>query len=104
MNARRKKRARGEVAQSPGNALDSLPPVLTPEVLSTRVFDGGRTTKALSKLRLEGGGPVFRRMGHPTRGRVVYLKEDVIAWVKSLPAASTTTEERIRAESCAAGA
>ncbi|MHB1045787.1 MAG: helix-turn-helix transcriptional regulator [Thermoanaerobaculia bacterium] len=58
--------------------------------------------KTLSKWRLEGRGPKFRRRGHPTRGRVVYLREDVLAWLQGLPAATTTTEERVRVERTAA--
>lgn len=79
-------------------AFEQLPPVMTPRMLSELVFRGGITEKTLSKRRLEGGGPMFRRRGHPTRGRVVYLREDVIAWVRSFPAARTTTEERVRFE------
>lgn len=103
MKTRTKHRVSGDTIQRPGDALDSLPPVLTPRMVSELVFRGGITEKTLAKRRLEGGGIVFRRRGHPTRGRVVYLKEDVIAWVRSLPAASTTTEERLRTEACAAG-
>lgn len=104
MTTKKKHRTLPDGESRPGDALDSLPPVLTPRMLSELVFRGGLTEKTLSKRRLEGGGPVYRRRGHPTRGRVVYLKEDVIEWVRNLPAATTTTEERIRAESCAVGA
>jgi len=97
-------RARRKVSSGNDPAFEDLPPVMTPRMVSELVFRGGITEKTLSKRRLEGGGPVFRRRGHPTRGRVVYLKEDVIAWVRNLPAATTTTEERVRAEACAAGA
>ena len=81
---------------------NELPPALTPARLSLDVFRGGVSEKTLSKWRLEGRGPRFRRRGHPTRGRVVYLREDVLAWLQSLPSATTTTEERLRVERTAA--
>ncbi len=99
-----RKRMRSEPATTDLRSLDSLPPILTPRMVSRLVFGGGITEKTLSKRRLEGGGPVFRRRGHPTRGRVLYLREDVITWMRNLPAATTTTEERIRVESCAGAA
>ncbi len=80
-----------------------MPPVLTPQMAEAFTM-GALTVKVLENLRLAGGGPVFRRRGHPTRGRVLYLKADLVAYLENLPAAATTTEERIRAEACAAGA
>lgn len=100
MSTRRKQGASGDAAQRVEDALDSLPAISTSTVLSEK---SGIPKRVWENYRHNGGGPVFRRRGHPTRGRVVYLKGDVIAWVRNLPAATTTTEERIRVEACAAG-
>lgn len=41
----------------------------------------GLTVQSLRTRRRRGGGPPFRKLGQ----RVLYLREDVEAWMRSLP-------------------
>ena len=99
------KKSRNEAAPvdtATKRALESLPPFLTPHLLSDAVFGGAISEKTLSRWRLEGKGPVYLRRGHPTRGRILYATAAVAEWLGSLPAATTTTSERLRVEKTAA--
>lgn len=82
--------------------LAALPPVLTPEMVSTLVFGGSITTKTLANWRTAGRFARFRRQGHPTRGTVVYLKSDLVDYFSGMPGAGSTLEERLRVERTAA--
>jgi len=38
--------------------------------------------RTLERMRVEGGGPPFVKAGNGKRARVLYLKSDLIAWLK----------------------
>lgn len=38
----------------------------------------------LARLRRNGEGPPFRKLGNYSSSRVIYLKSEVIAWIESL--------------------
>lgn len=38
----------------------------------------------LARLRREGGGPPFRKLGNHCSSRIIYLKSEVIAWIESM--------------------
>ncbi|HEX2842171.1 helix-turn-helix domain-containing protein [Hyphomicrobium sp.] len=42
-----------------------------------------RTPKAIEKMRHEGRGPPYRRLGGPGVGNVVYCLADVQAWLRA---------------------
>jgi hypothetical protein len=51
----------------------------------------GYSVKTLQVLRVRGGGPRFYRLGSGPRGRIAYMQDDVEAWVRARPYATTRT-------------
>ncbi|GJM03883.1 MAG: hypothetical protein DHS20C08_23840 [Rhodomicrobium sp.] len=39
--------------------------------------------RTLERMRVEGGGPPFIKAGNGKRARVLYLKSDLISWLKA---------------------
>lgn len=50
--------------------------------------------RTLQRLRQEGGGPRFRRLGARRRGRIVYAADDLIAWADARAVSSTSEPAR----------
>ncbi|MBY0335458.1 MAG: helix-turn-helix domain-containing protein [Acetobacteraceae bacterium] len=61
------------------------------EVMSSREAAAflGISERSLQRFRIEGGGPVFVRLGQT---RVSYLRADLVAWLHSRRASSTSEE------------
>lgn len=50
----------------------------------------GLSPRTLERMRVEGTGPKFRKLGPGIRSRVAYRVEDIQAWVDSLSFNSTS--------------
>ena len=50
----------------------------------------GLSPRTLERMRVEGTGPEFRKLGPGIRSRVVYRPEDIRSWVEALSFGSTS--------------